>query len=72
MTQLLEEAIAKARELSPEEQDLVATLILEEIEDEKRWDETFANSQDKLSVMAAKVREDIQSGRVYDGGFGDL
>jgi hypothetical protein len=71
MTQLLEEAIAKVRELSPEDQDLIATLILEEIEDEKRWDETFGNSPDQLAKMATKVRDDIKAGRFYEGGFGE-
>lgn len=72
MTQLLEEAIEKVRELPEAEQNLIATLILEEIEDEQRWDAAFANSQGKLAELAAKVRADLQAGRVRDGGFGEL
>jgi len=72
MTQLLEEAIEKVRELPEAAQNLIASLILEEIDDEQRWDEAFANSQDKLAELAAKVRADLKVGRIRDGGFGDL
>lgn len=61
MTPLLEEALEKIRALPKEDQDFMATLILDELEDEQRWDEAFANSQDKLSKLAEKVRSDIQA-----------
>lgn len=64
MTQLLERAWAEVSKLPPEEQDAIATIILEELEDEQRWDKRFAASQDKLSQLAGKVREDIRAGRV--------
>lgn len=72
MTQLLEEALTEVRKLPESEQDAIATLILDELEDERRWQETFARSQDQLSRLAAKVREDIQAGRVKGGGFDQL
>ena len=64
MTQLLERALEEVRKLSATDQDAIASLILEEIQDEQLWDETFARSQDKLARMAAKAREDIRAGRV--------
>jgi hypothetical protein len=64
MTQLLEQAIAEARKLPAPEQDALAALILEELADERRWEEAFARSQEPLARLAAKVREDIRAGRV--------
>ena len=72
MTQRLEQAIAAVRDLPADAQDTIAELILEEIEDERRWDETFARTQPQLSKLAAKVREDIAAGRVEDVGIDEL
>lgn len=69
MTQLLQRALAEVQKLSEPEQDAIATLILDELVDEHRWETAFANSQDKLSELAAKVRGDILAGRVSDQGF---
>ena len=55
MTQLLEEASGEARKLSASEQDAIATLIIKELADERRWDAAFANSQDLLSRPVASV-----------------
>ena len=35
---------------------------LEDIYDEKRWDETFQMTQDKLVATATRVRQEISSG----------
>lgn len=72
MTQLLQQAIAELQKLPATDQDAIATMILAEITDEKNWDEAFANSQDQLSAMADKVREDIRAGRVRDQGIDEL
>lgn len=66
MTRLLEDAISKARELPDSAQDAIAVIILEQIDDDRAWDESFARSQDQLARMAQKVREDIAAGRVRD------
>ena len=44
MTQLLEKALNEVYKLSPEQQDTIAAIILEELEDERRWDKDFAES----------------------------
>lgn len=62
MTNLLKEAFEKASELPPEEQDAVARLLLAELEDEARWAETFARSQDALARMAGEAREEYLAG----------
>lgn len=57
MTQLLEKAFAEAAKLSEEEQNTLATLLLEELGAEQRWDEAFGRSQDQLAQMAAAIAE---------------
>ena len=72
MTELLEKAFAKVTKLSSEEQDVVASVILDVLEDEQQWQAAFAASQDKLAKLAEKVRNDIRSGRVREMGFDEL
>ena len=40
------------------------SIRLAELEDEQQWDDLLSHTQDKLAEMAAKVRLDIQAGRV--------
>ena len=72
MTQLLEKALIAVYKLPPEKQDAIAAVILEELEDNRQWDETFAASQDKLARLAQKVRADIKAGHVTKMGFDEL
>lgn len=72
MTQLLEQAIGAVRKLTAPEQDAIATLILEELADDRRWDEAFARSQGQLAALAAKVRRDVAAGRVREAGIDEL
>lgn len=72
MTQLLEQAIAELNKLPAQDQDALAALILAEINDERRWEAAFANSQDQLAKLAEKVRDDIRAGRVREMGMDEL
>jgi hypothetical protein len=72
MTQLLEQALTEVKKLPEPEQDVIACLILDELADERRWQESFARSQDQLARLAVKVREDVRAGRVQSGGFDQL
>ena len=72
MTQLLEQALAEVRKLPEPEQDAIATIILDELADEARWDNAFARSQAPLTRLAAKAREDIRAGRVHQQGIDEL
>jgi len=58
MTARLEEALRRARNLPPEEQDRIAALILEEIESEARWEQLFSRSEAKLEQMAEDARQE--------------
>jgi hypothetical protein len=72
MTQLLEQALARLQSLPASEQDAMATLILEEMADEERWNESFASSQEALSKLAERVRTDIHEGRVREAEIDEL
>ena len=72
MTHLLEQAVNELSKRPDVEQDAIAALILEELEDERVWDEKFAGSQDQLSRLAAKVRHDIAAGRVVEREMDEL
>lgn len=72
MTKLLESVVLRLRELPETEQDEMAQRILTDLEDEERWDEKFAHSQDTLSRLAAKARSDIQAGKTQPIGMDQL
>ena len=72
MTPLLKKVLDEVYKLRPEEQDAIAAVILEELEDEQQWQEAFAESQDKLAQLARKVRVDIKAGRIKNMGIDEL
>jgi aspartate/glutamate racemase len=72
MTRLLEKAIEEVNKLSTEQQNAIAQLILDELEDEEQWEKAFAASQDQLAKLADKVRQDIRTGRVKSSGIDEL
>ncbi len=63
MTELLKKAFDAVSALPPERQNALANLILAEIEDEQRWDEAFAGSQDKLAAMANEAIAEYKAGK---------
>ena len=71
MTELLEQAMpdgkplcvyAKLKTLPASEQDAMAALILEELEDEILWDKAFEQSQSVLAFLAAEAMAEYQAG----------
>ncbi len=66
MTKLLEQAVAKARQLPESEQDAIARLVLDEIESERQWDRLFAKSPEKLSKLADKAWAEHEAGLSED------
>jgi hypothetical protein len=63
MTESLAEAFAKASKLPEDEQDVIAALVLKEIESEERWDTLFAESQDELAGLAEEALAEHRAGR---------
>jgi hypothetical protein len=62
MTHLLEKAVAKVSALPDSEQDALASVLLNELESEQRWDQLFASSQDLLGLMAREALEEYRAG----------
>jgi hypothetical protein len=54
MNALLEQALLSVAALPEEAQEIIASLILEEIEADRRWNARFAASQDALGELARR------------------
>ena len=62
MSDLFDRAIQKARTLPEAEKNVIATIILEELEDNARWNKAFSKSQDALAKLAAEAMEEDRKG----------
>lgn len=72
MTALLSQAFNKAAELPETVQEQIAQQLLENIEAELKWDQTFAKTQDQLAKLADKALQEIKAKRVKKMGFDEL
>jgi hypothetical protein len=64
MGKLLERAIEEARRLPEDAQEAVGARLLEEIEDERRWDDLFSRPvSPALRRMMEEALEDYRAGR---------
>jgi len=72
MTKLLDKAITKVHSLSSDKQDFIASVILDELEDDLKWDQAFKETQPQLAKLAEKVGGDIKAGKVKKIGFDEL
>ncbi len=66
MTELLQHAFARLQSLPEDEQNAIAAIILEEIEDERRWDESFSRSLDRLTQLAASAMAEYHAGETQE------
>lgn len=71
MTILLEKAFKELESLPDDLQDKVASLLLEELIDSIKWDESLRNSKDILREMALSAIKDFEDGKTEDDGLGD-
>ena len=62
MTQLLERAFTEASRLPEPEQNAVASFLLAELESERRWEHSFASSQDALAQLADEAVREFAAG----------
>ena len=63
MTRLLEDAIRKVGELSEDEQDGIASQILETLEDEEAWEKMLRKNPAKLRKLAGKALDEHRRGK---------
>ena len=66
MTELLDRVVEKARKLPDPEQDAIAALILEELEDEVSWRKAFAGSRDALAKLAQEAMAEDSAGKTRE------
>ena len=62
MTRLLEDALRKVGKLSEDEQDGIASQILETLEDEEAWARTLRKNPAKLRKLAEKALDEHRRG----------
>ena len=63
MTKLLEKAFNEAARLSELEQNALAKWLLDELRSDKRWEKTFAASEDVLAQLADEALEKKRKGK---------
>jgi hypothetical protein len=63
MTQLLADAIRKVGKLSEDEQNVIASQILETLEDEEVWEKMLRKNPAKLRKLAAIALEEHRRGK---------
>jgi len=72
MTKLLEEAFKKASKLPEVEQNALAKWLLEELEDEKKWEKELSESEDVLDQLADEAVKEHRKGKTKPMDFGRL
>ncbi len=63
MTKLLEKAFQEAAKLSEIEQNVLAQWVLEELESERKWEKSFAGSEDVLGKLADEALVEHEEGK---------
>lgn len=62
MTTLLERAFARAAELTPAEQDVLASRLLAELSEEDDFDRSIAETSGKLAALARQALAEHKAG----------
>ena len=63
MTRLLEDVLRKVGKLSDDEQNGIASQILETLEDEEAWGKTLRKNPAKLRKLAEKALDEHRRGK---------
>jgi len=66
MTALLNQAFNQAKSLTEGEQNAIAMIILEALEDEARWEKAFSKSHDVLTKLAKEAMEEDARGETVE------
>lgn len=66
MTALLEKALSETTTLSEREQNMIAQIVLDTIEDEREWDRQFAASEEMLDFLADKALAEYHAGQTKE------
>ncbi|MCT7968667.1 hypothetical protein NG799_20380 [Laspinema sp. D1] len=65
MTELLRYVVAEIENLTEEEQNAIASRLLAELENERKWKSRFeATNERQWNALAEMVRQDIAAGNI--------
>ncbi|MCT7979596.1 hypothetical protein [Laspinema olomoucense] len=65
MTELLRYVLAEIEKLTEEEQNAIASRLLAELENERKWKSRFeATNERQWNALAKMVRQDIAAGNI--------
>lgn len=63
MTHALVSTVAQAQKHPPEQQDVLAAILLEEIASEQRWSQSFSRAEHVLEALAAQALAEFEAGK---------
>jgi hypothetical protein len=63
MTKLLQQAFEAASRLPEADQNAFAKWVLEELKSEKRWEQSFADSEEVLEMLADEAIHEKRAGK---------
>ena len=63
MTELLRKAFEEASKLPPQEQDALASVLLDELEGEQAWNGALSETQDQLASLADAALAEHRTGQ---------
>jgi hypothetical protein len=63
MTELLKKAFHEAAQLPDDQQDAIASLLLEELKSDRAWGEAFDRSRNALEKLADEAIRDHKAGK---------
>jgi hypothetical protein len=66
---LLEQAFTEAAKLPEDDQRALVECTLEELQSERRWQETFAASRCELGCLAEEAQAELHAGKTRPLGF---
>ena len=72
MTKMLEKAFKEASRLSEIEQNALAKWLLEELEEDKKWDKVLAESESTLDKLADEALDTHKQGKTKPLSIDDL
>jgi hypothetical protein len=72
MTPMLAQAIPSAKALPETDQDALAANILEWIEEERRWAESFTRTHDTLAELAREALAEHHAGQPFDAAYAEM
>lgn len=72
MTELITKLLERIAELPPNLQEEIAKQLIEEIDQEIKWQSSLENPDTVLDKLGEKALEDSEKGKTRESGFDEL